>query len=647
MAGGGYQGLQEHGMILDFSVDKQSYNQATTALKNVNELLNNIAKVAAGAFAEAGLSVSGFNKLVGKLPGTIGEAGVAFAGLTAAVAGGAIAMLDNLGGTEIQMEKLSRTLWTSQAQAMAFSASLKVLGANLQDLYLSPTLMAQYDKLHSMALQMTLPSGYASQMQTVQNLSLQLKEFKLEAYYAFQWVGFYFAKYMAGPLLQLTNIMSGVNGSIVKNMPTWTRQVAAVMVAFSTAGGQIWDTLDGVYKYLVKLSNYLPGWAKGIAAALLILDLSNPFMLIVEGIALAILAFNDLQVYLEGGKSALSGLWSWLEKASDGWKIFNQIGEAAKGILSGVFRLVGNVANTFASLFGVFKGGSAMGAVKAVLVVVRDLLQGMSAVIGWIADLAKIKPLMVFLLTAMAGFGAWKAVIMGIQVATKAWAVVQGVLNAVMDANPVSIIILAVAALAAGIYELITHFSAVKKAVESAFSYLAKHIGLALLALGPFGVAILELVTHFSAVKKAVMGAFGSIGKFFASLWTGITKGFDGVVNDAIAGLNVVIHGIDHIPGIHIPSIQTIGGAAAAAAGGASASTAHAAAQRAATPSPFFLSPATMAALGSTTNNSASKTVVVHGEQTVHVHGTSPEATAAAVGRGYNRHLHNLRGAIG
>ncbi|WP_206923154.1 hypothetical protein, partial [Alicyclobacillus suci] len=65
--------------------------------------------------------------------------------------------LGGLGDQEIQMEMLSRQLWTTQQQAQAFNATLKAMGTNLQSLYLSPTLMQQYNELHSVALEMQTP----------------------------------------------------------------------------------------------------------------------------------------------------------------------------------------------------------------------------------------------------------------------------------------------------------------------------------------------------------------------------------------------------------------------------------------------------------------------------------------------------------
>ncbi|WP_206923128.1 hypothetical protein, partial [Alicyclobacillus suci] len=90
-------------------------------------------------------------------------------------------------------------------------------------LYLSPTLMQQYNELHSVALEMQTPGDYTQQIKQIQDIQLQLKQMRLEAYYALQWIGYYFIKYMQGPISNVQNVLQSINDVIVKNMPTWTK----------------------------------------------------------------------------------------------------------------------------------------------------------------------------------------------------------------------------------------------------------------------------------------------------------------------------------------------------------------------------------------------------------------------------------------
>lgn len=430
-------GMNEHLVSLGFHVDPQSYNQMVSAITHINTLVSHMASHIVKRIGEAGLSLVGLDKEFKKIratlhkviaplsggssghsgggsgpsggsPGTstsmqaasaglktfaasamkyFGEASVAVAAFGTAVAAGTVSMLDGLGQQEIQMEMLARTMWTTQRQAYAFSLSLKVLGANLQDLYLSPTLLAQYQKLHAAAMQMQTPGNYRQAVGLVQSVSLQFKQLQLEAYYALQWIGYYFIKYMSGPITNVKNVLQSINAVILKQMPTWTRKVAAVMASFVQAGIYIWDALDSVYKYLVKLASYIPGWAKAVAAGLALISISNPFGLIAEAIAAAILVLDDFETYLHGGKSAFGGFWGWLVKLAQApaWTQLNDSLQLAGQSMT-------QVSNALNQLFGAFSSGGNRSAISSfgtlisdvITAAVKDIALGISEISQWV-----------------------------------------------------------------------------------------------------------------------------------------------------------------------------------------------------------------------------------------------------------------------
>lgn len=308
--------IKEYLVGLGFSVDKTSYDQAQKAMSALESGLASFASQAISLFGKASTAVLAF--------------GTAMAATTAKFLGG-------LGNQEIQMEMLSRQLWTTQQQAMAFNATLKAMGANLQELYLSPTLMQQYQQLHSVADEMQTPGDYNTQIKQIQDVQLQLKQMRLEAYYSLQWIGYYFIKYMQGPISNVQNVLQSINNAIVKGMPNWTKQVATVMYSFMQAGIYIVQAMGNVYDWLKKMLDYVPGWAKGIAAALAVLSMSNPFMMFVEAIGGAILLLDDFETYLKDpSKSAFPQFWAWVEKVSESLKSFAGLKESILG-LAGAF----------------------------------------------------------------------------------------------------------------------------------------------------------------------------------------------------------------------------------------------------------------------------------------------------------------------
>jgi hypothetical protein len=140
------------------------------------------------------------------------------------------------------------------------------------------------------------------------------------------------------------------------------------------------------------------------------------------------------------------------------------------------------------------------------------------------------------ILIANAAMKAYAAASLVVKAATAAWTAVQWLLNAALNANPIGLVVIAIAALAAGIYLAYTRsatfrsivtgaMEAVKDAVQSldrafdallagarsAFNWITDHWKLALFAFGPIGAAVYLIATNFDKVKSAASGAFSAI----------------------------------------------------------------------------------------------------------------------------------------
>ena len=184
------------------------------------------------------------------------------------------------------------------------------------------------------------------------------------------------------------------------------------------------------------------------------------------------------------------------------------------------------------------------------------------------------------ILAANAAMKVYKATQTAIQIATKAWTAVQWLLNAALSANPIGLVITAVAALTAGIVLLYTKsetfrkivtaaMNAVKAGVDavgrafnallgyarSAFDWIVGHWKLALFAFGPIGAAVYVIVTNFDKLKNAAQAA-----------WNTIVNG----VNAVLAAIQNVIDRVKSLIGwigkIHVPHIDLPGPFAVAGA---------------------------------------------------------------------------------
>lgn len=444
--------IKEHLVSLGFQVDKSSYDKTTNAIDSINTIVSKFATRAVTELGKVAIAFLGVEKAVETARGGshgapggnalnetgahadiaskglkmfgaaalkyFGEASLAIAGFATVVGAGTVKILSSLANQQIQMQMLARQLWTTQTQAQAFSFTLKALGANLQDLYLSPTLMAQYNQLHAVALKLQTPGDYTSAIGLVQSVKLQFAQLKLEAYYALQWVGYYFIKYMSGPITKVKNVLQSINDVIIKNMPTWTKHVAQVMASFVQAGIRIGGALGSVYDWLKKMLSYMPGWSKGIVAALAALGvaaLSNPFMLFIEIVGAALLVLDDFLTYIHGGKSEFGPFWKSL---IDGFQKLRKEMQA-NGTISNfisIFESLGTIIKNVSKWFvSMVKTLSSNGAFKAFISSVESLVISISNLFASITNTKNTD--------AMRGFGQLMTSIIGGTIRTLAGAI--------------------------------------------------------------------------------------------------------------------------------------------------------------------------------------------------------------------------------
>jgi len=170
--------------------------------------------------------------------------------------------------------------------------------------------------------------------------------------------------------------------------------------------------------------------------------------------------------------------------------------------------LVGQLVPAFTALLGTFTGVlSVLGQYKGVLPVIVIAMVGLGAAV----------------VTVNAAIAAWTAVTMIAQGAAKAWTAAQWLLNAALAANPIGLVIVAVAALVAAFviayktsdtFRTIVNraFDAVLRAAQAVWSWLKSNWPALLAVLtGPIGIAVVTLARHWSDITSAVTGAFSTI----------------------------------------------------------------------------------------------------------------------------------------
>ncbi|MGO4496424.1 hypothetical protein AB4114_11060 [Paenibacillus sp. 2RAB27] len=380
--------IKSYLVSLGFNVDRASFGQATQSMNTVEQSVSKFANTSVTKFAIAGAAVTTF--------------------VTTAVFGLA-KFVGELAKADLEMEKLARQMWTSKDNAMAFDSTLKAMKVSLNDLYLSPELMRNFQMLRQQAMNMRAPAEYASEMKFIRSIQLEFTRLRLEAKYAMQWVGYYLVQYMAGPLTKIKAGLMNINDAIVKYMPVWTKEVARVLSWFIRAGETLVHFGRDVGGLFDKLAEKIPANLRIIGAAIVALGLlikTGPIGILIFALTGLILLLDDFYTYMQGGESALGPLWEklpeFMDKISLGaTKAITEIGNLWDKLKDS--KAADEIKKSFENVTGIFK--SIAGGIKYQFKDIYEELQKRG-------EFQELKTNLAGLATAVAELGAaWSGMI--------------------------------------------------------------------------------------------------------------------------------------------------------------------------------------------------------------------------------------------
>lgn len=304
--------IKEYLVSLGFSVDAASLGKAensvskfagssTSALGKVSDAMEDTKKDII-KFAEG--SVKYFK-----------IATVAVGSFVFAANAGIATFLNSLAKADLENAKFAMQMWTTKENATAVKNSLNAMGASMEDLYLSPELAKNFQQLRSETANLKAPDEFMEQLKFIRSIKFELQRMKLEATYALQWVGYYFIKYMEGPLQNIKQGLQNINEVIVKTMPQWTKVIAQVMTWFARMGITLVRASQDIGKALSGVLDKIPEKFKLIGGGLVALALmikTGPLGVLMGLFTAAIVLLDDFYTYLDGGESALAPFWKKL-----------------------------------------------------------------------------------------------------------------------------------------------------------------------------------------------------------------------------------------------------------------------------------------------------------------------------------------------
>jgi phage-related protein len=143
-----------------------------------------------------------------------------------------------------------------------------------------------------------------------------------------------------------------------------------------------------------------------------------------------------------------------------------------------------------------------------------NMISALATVTGWILKLIQNVPELI-------------PIIESALVLWKAWTIAQWAVNAAMDANPITLIVIAIAALVAATVLIVTHWQQVKAVLEVVWNWIKDTATAIFNAVKGFIVGIWTSITDFimgkwNALKDGVSSIFGWVRDFLAAVWTSI-----------------------------------------------------------------------------------------------------------------------------
>lgn len=277
------------------------------------------------------------------------------------------------------------------------------------------------------------------------------------------------------------------------------------------------------------------------------------------------------------GQEVLRSLATTIKEVGDAvGKILGEalraVGPAIPPLLDAFRQLVATVTPTFVTVVRGF--GVALQAVAGFL------QQNMS----WLGPVAlALGTILVVIKAVVIAFDLWKAAVL-------AYTAVQWLLNAAMDANPIGLVILAVAALIAIILIVIENLDFFRGIWDAVWKWCSDRITEVvdfIIALwNAYVIIFTDVVNTIREVWDAVWkwvsdrvsdvtgwigdrwddagafikSVFKGIGDFIGGIWDGVVSGVKGAINAVIRIINGAISGVNAITGaVGIPAIPSIG----------------------------------------------------------------------------------------
>jgi phage-related protein len=214
-------------------------------------------------------------------------------------------------------------------------------------------------------------------------------------------------------------------------------------------------------------------------------------------------AAEDLGKAILGQGRALKGIGLDFQDTGTASGNFAELVDGLNGKVGGLAQQMGDTSAGKMAIMENKIGALKVALGAALVPAIEQVIAVLMPLVGWISqNTSWLVPLV--------------GVIVGIVGALKLWALAQAALNIVMDANPIGLIVLAIAALGVAIYAIYknwdTIWSAMLSIIQGVWNWISSNWPLLLdILLGPFGFVVGWVIQNWDKITNALSAAWNWI----------------------------------------------------------------------------------------------------------------------------------------
>ena len=312
--------IQEYLVALGAKVDKPGFQEADRTIHALDHTVATVTGNMARNFTAAGAIVSS-----------------AIAGVTASVFG----LMRSAAKTDLEMQKLSRTMMMSKSDVYAMKQASDALGESINDIMLTPELLERFKQLNKEGREMKVGGDFEATMRGFRDLMFEFTRLKQEVSYAMTWVGYYLMKYLNKPLSEAREKFKSFNDSFVRNMSVWTQKAAKALMYIINVGRHMVEFLWDVGKAATGLFMAFPKGVKiaiGALAVFFAVLRASPLGRMIALVSTLMLLIDDYYGYMEGKSAAFGKYWDklngFIERAKGLWEEFKPVAESLWGTIA-------------------------------------------------------------------------------------------------------------------------------------------------------------------------------------------------------------------------------------------------------------------------------------------------------------------------